>query len=384
MTTNFKEMNLSPEILAALEKSGFETATTVQAETIPAMREWRDVIAKAPTGTGKTIAFAIPLLEHINFESQTVQSLILSPTRELAIQICDEIKKLAEFMKGVRIVSVYGGQSMDRQIKALKRRPQIVVATPGRLMDHIRRRNIDIRNVNAVVLDEADRMLDMGFVKDVTRILDLMPKKRHLALMSATISREVMDIAWMYQRDAVEITVQGVKEDKPQIVQYSIEDTRDKAGGMMSVMGEKGYSRVIVFCNTKHAVRRLTQNLASRGCAADCIHGDLRQSAREKVMDAFRKGKLNVLVATDVAARGIDVDGIEAVFNYDLPNESEYYIHRIGRTGRAQKRGASYTFVTAFEALKLKDIAKYTKSNIISMRLDNNGKLVPARKKKAI
>lgn len=352
--------------------------TTVQCENIPAMLDWRDVIAKAPTGTGKTIAFAIPILEHIDPEDKRVQALILAPTRELALQICGEIRKLSNYLQGIRTVAIYGGQKIDHQIKELKAHPQIVVATPGRLKDHLDRRTIHLDHVHTVVLDEADRMLDMGFVREVTRILDLTVSRRHLALMSATISREVMDIAWVYQRDAVEIRVDEVEEDKPPIEQYSIQVRGNKTQDMLDIIAAKHYKKVIIFCNTKHLVRRLSHTLAGKGCVVDCIHGDVRQNIREKVMKSFRQGQLQILVATDVAARGLDISGVDAVFNYEIPNENEYYLHRIGRTGRAKQQGVSYTFFTPFDAARLREIAKYTKSTMVPLRFDEKGKLVTA------
>lgn len=367
---------MSPAIQKALSRQNISHMTTVQLETIPAMMDWQDVIAKAPTGTGKTIAFSIPILEHIDPDDKRVQVLILAPTRELALQICGEIRKLSMFMQGIKTVAIYGGQKIDHQIKALKEHPQIIVATPGRLKDHLDRHTIHLDHVHTVVLDEADRMLDMGFVREVTRILDLTVNRRHLALMSATISREVMDIAWVYQRDAVEIRVAEEEEDKPPIEQYSIQIRGNKTQDMLDIIATKHYKKVIIFCNTKHLVRRLAKTLTDKGCVADCIHGDVRQNIREKVMKAFRQGHLDILVATDVAARGLDISGVDAVFNYDIPNENEYYLHRIGRTGRAKQQGVSYTFYTSFDASRLKEIARYTKSSMIPLRFDNKGRLV--------
>ncbi|MDR2670331.1 MAG: DEAD/DEAH box helicase [Oscillospiraceae bacterium] len=361
-----------------MQRQRLSAMTTVQAEAIPALLDWKDVIAKAPTGTGKTIAFAIPILEHIDPDDKCIQALILCPTRELTLQICDEIRKLSLYLQGIRTVAIYGGQKIDIQMKALKQHPQIVVATPGRLKDHLDRHTIRLDCVHTVVLDEADRMLDMGFVRDVTRILDRTENRRHLALMSATISREVMDIAWVYQKeDAVEIRVQDVEDDKPPIEQYSIEVRGNKTDDMLRVIRTKHYHKVIIFCNTKHLVHRLTKNLVAKGCRADCIHGDIQQSTRERVMATFRKGGIDLLVATDVAARGLDISGVDAVFNYDIPNENEYYLHRIGRTGRAKQQGVSYTFFTPFDAPRLKEIAKYTKSQMVPLYFDASNALVP-------
>ncbi|MBQ1351322.1 MAG: DEAD/DEAH box helicase [Oscillospiraceae bacterium] len=374
----YAELDLSPEIMQALEKKRYEQATPVQAGVIPPMMEWKDVIAKAPTGSGKTFAFGIPMIQHLDAQNPVVQGLILAPTRELALQIGDELRTLASFKKGVRIVVVYGGQPIDRQINQLKRRPQIIVATPGRLMDHYKRRTIRLDHVETVVLDEADRMLDMGFVRDVTKILDLVPHRKNLALLSATISREVMDIAWVYQRDAVEVVVRADMENKPDIQQYRLDvSASQKVDAVLAILNSRPSRRVIAFCNTKNMVERLTKLLCMEDCPADCIHGDIRQSNREKVMSRFRKGKLRVLVATDVAARGIDVDDIDLVINYDVPDETEYYIHRIGRTGRAQKSGAAYTIVTNFaDGVRLEEIEKRTRNVIRPVTLDKNGVLL--------
>ena len=338
----YADLGLSPELMRAIDKKGYVQATPVQGGSIPYFMEYKDVIAKAPTGTGKTFAFGIPMVEHIDPESRDVQGLVLAPTRELAIQIRDELRDLCAFKEGVRTVCLYGGQPIDKQITQLKKDPQIVVATPGRLMDHVKRRTVRLDKVQTVVLDEADRMLDMGFIKDVTRILDLMPKRRNLGLFSATISREVMDISWVYQRDPVEIVVRPVQENRPQIQQYRIKvDQGGKVDLLIAILEKEQLDRVIVFCNTKNTTDRLTGLLQMKGVAAQCIHGDLSQKVREKVLSAFRAGDLRVLVATDVAARGLDIDDVDAVINYDIPEEGEYYVHRIGRTGRAKHRGAA-------------------------------------------
>ena len=371
----FSQMDLSPAIQKALRRLKLSRMTTVQAEAIPPMMDWRDVIAKAPTGTGKTIAFAVPILEHVDPANRSVQALILAPTRELAIQICGEFRKLATFLQGVKTSVLYGGQRIDQQIRELKAGPQIVVATPGRLRDHLNRRTISLGTVHTAVLDEADRMLDMGFVHEVTRILDLTKNRRCLALMSATISREVMDIAWVYQRDAHEIHVANEEEDKPPIEQYSIEVRGSKTQDMLDIIAAYQYRKVLIFCNTKHFAHRLAHTLMGRGCSADCIHGDVSQNIRERVIKSFRQGRLNMLVATDVAARGLDITGVDAVFNYDIPNENEYYLHRIGRTGRAKQQGVSYTFYTPFDAVRLKEIAKYTRSQMTPLCFDDRGQL---------
>ena len=379
---HFDSLGLSEPILRAIEKKGYEVSTPIQAGAIPPMLEWKDVTAKAPTGPGKTFAFGIPILEHIDPESEVIQAVILAPTRELAMQITDELRDLSVYLEGVKIVCCYGGQPIGKQINALKRNPQIIVATPGRFSDHMKRRTIKVDAVQTVVLDEADRMLDMGFIHDVTRILDKIPHRKNLGLFSATISREVMDIAWVYQRDAEEITVRADEQNKPDIIQYRIDVARDaKVDTMLRILNKEGYERVVVFCNTKSMVERATKFLQMGGVEAECIHGDIPQVKREKVMQRFRDGKLRVFVATDVAARGIDVDDVDAVFNYDVPDENEYYIHRIGRTGRAKRHGVAYTFVSDYGAMvRLDEIAKFTRNAITAVSVDAEGNLVAVKK----
>ena len=377
----YRQLGLSDELLRAIDKKGYVQATPVQAGAIPYFMDWKDVIAKAPTGTGKTFAFGIPMVEHIDPENADVQALVLAPTRELAIQIQDELRDLCAFKEGVRVVCLYGGQPIDRQINQLKKSPQIVVATPGRLMDHMKRRTVRLDKVQTVVLDEADRMLDMGFVRDVTHILDTMPKRRNLGMFSATISREVLDISWVYQRDPVEITVQADQENRPDIVQYSLQVERsEKAEVMAHLLDMGGYERVIAFCNTKNMTDRLAGLLDMRGISCAAIHGDIPQAVREKTLQKFREGKMRVLVATDVAARGLDIDDVDAVFNYDVPDENEYYIHRIGRTGRAKRHGVAFSLVSSVtESIRLDDIKKATGSQIRAVHFNDHGDLVAAK-----
>ena len=378
--TRFDTLGLSPEIMRALEKKGYALSTPIQAGCIPPMLDWQDVTAKAPTGTGKTFAFGIPIIEHVDTDSDQVQAVILAPTRELAMQITAEMRELAQFKPGIRLVCLYGGQPIGKQIDALKKRPQIVVATPGRLQDHMKRRTVRIDQTRTAILDEADRMLDMGFIHDVTKLLDQMKNRKNLGLFSATISREVMDIAWVYQRDAVEVTVRADEENKPDILQYRLELTmNEKVDAVERILNLEQFDRVMIFCNTKGNTERVTKLLQMRGIDAQCIHGDIPQEKREKVMARFRRGELRVFVATDVAARGIDVDDVDAVFNYDVPDENEYYVHRIGRTGRAKRHGVAYTFVTDYPGLvRLNDIAKHTRNQIQPVKFDENGRLVPA------
>ena len=375
----FDTLNLSPEIMKALEKRGIELSTPVQAGCIPPMMEWKDVVAKAPTGTGKTFAYGIPIVEHIDPEDETVQAVILAPTRELAIQITDEIRDLAAFRPGVRTVCLYGGAPIGKQIDTLKKHPQIVVATPGRLSDHMKRRTVRVDTARTVVLDEADRMLDMGFIHDVTRLLDRMNKRKNLGLFSATISREVMDISWVYQRDPVEITVRPVENNRPDIQQYRIEldDREQKLPTMVALLKNGGYERAIAFCNTKNMTDRLAALLKMRGISCAPIHGDIPQKNREKTLQTFRKGELRVLVATDVAARGLDIDDVDAVFNYDVPDEQEYYVHRIGRTGRAKRHGVAYTFVASVtDQIKMDEIASNQKMDMQVLKYDKDGCLM--------
>ena len=378
----FDTFGLSEATMRAIRNKGYTISTPVQAGCIPPMLAGKDVIAKATTGTGKTMAFGLPIIERVDRESEAVQALILAPTRELAIQITQELREVAVYHEGLRVVCLYGGEPIGKQINALKRKPQIVVATPGRLSDHMKRRTVTVKEVQTVVLDEADRMLDMGFIHDVTRILDKIPNRKNLGMFSATISREVMDISWVYQRDPEEITVQATKENKPDILQYRIEVPSDQKVDTIAriITGEK-LERVMCFCNTKGSTERLTKFLQMRGLDAQCIHGDIPQRKREAVMALFREGKLRVFVATDVAARGIDVDDVDAVFNYDVPDENEYYIHRIGRTGRAKRHGVAYTLLSDFPSrMRLDDIARNTRSQIISAAVDENGHVEPEKK----
>ena len=379
-TGRYDEMGLSAEVMQAIDRKGYVQATPVQVGAIPYFMEWKDVIAKAPTGTGKTFAFGIPMVEHTDPAGEQVTGLVLAPTRELAIQIRDELRDLCAFKEGVRVVCLYGGQPIDKQITQLKKRPQIVVATPGRLMDHMKRRTVRLDKVETVVLDEADRMLDMGFVRDVTHILDTMPQRRNLGMFSATISREVLDISWVYQRDPVEITVQADEENRPDIAQYRLDVERnEKADTMVRLLEMGGYERVIAFCNTKNMTDRLSGLLQMRGVSCQAIHGDIPQAVRERTLQKFRDGKLRVLVATDVAARGLDIDDVDAVFNYDVPDENEYYIHRIGRTGRARRHGVAFSLVsTIAEGLRLDEIAKVTGSQIRAVHFNDPGDLVAA------
>ena len=375
--TTFQDLGLSDAMLKALEKKGYGYPTTIQQEAIPPFMEWKDVIAKAPTGTGKTFAFGIPMIEHIDAESEAVQGLILAPTRELAIQIGDELRGLLTYYQGIRVAVLYGGAGIGGQIRQLEKKPQIVVATPGRLMDHYNRKTIRLDKIQTVVLDEADRMLDMGFFKDVTRIIDKVKNRKNLGLFSATISQEVMTVQWMYQRDEVEITVEPKREDRPDIDQYCMTVTPlEKAETTLRLIRSQGYERVMIFCNTKHMCQRLCDDFQRAGLDCDCIHGDIKQSLREKTMQKYREGKLAVLIATDVASRGIDVDDVDCVINFDIPEENEYYVHRIGRTGRAKRKGVAWSIIGNFpEKAKLDEIAKFSNYSVKPMLLGADGSL---------
>ena len=376
LPTSFEEMDLSKEVLRAIKDMGFTTPSTVQAKTIPLMMSGADVNAIAPTGTGKTCAFGIPMLEYVQLNEPEVQEVVLAPTRELALQIGDELTKLAKYIKGCRIAVLYGGQPIPKQLAALKRKPQILVATPGRLLDHMNRGNVHLNAVHTMVLDEADEMLKMGFVQDVEKIIESADPNRQLVMFSATTNQDVLTVSWKYQHDPIEIVVQAQAENKPNITQYIVEsDQKQKYEHLLYLLDSDQYKRVMIFCNTKDMTARLCERLKKAGYNAECLHGDVRQSLRDKVMSGFRKGEFEILVATDVAARGIDVDDVEAVFNYDLPDKQEFYVHRIGRTGRAKRAGVSFSFVSFRDSIRMDEILKYIDSKPISLVFDEFGTL---------
>ena len=369
-------MDISQDVLRAVARMGFTDVTPVQEACIPRMMAGDDIIGIAPTGTGKTCAFGIPMLEYVNLTDARVQELVLCPTRELAQQIADELTHLAKFIPEAKIAVIYGGQNMNKQIAQLKRRPQILVATPGRLLDHMQRGNISLSAVHTMVLDEADEMLKMGFVKDVCRIIESTPVQRQLVMFSATTNPDVMTIAWKYQQNPVEIVVAATEENRPDITQYVIDSNRTiKYEHLLYLLDSDQYKRVMIFCNTKDMTGRLCLRLQKAGYSADCLHGDIRQSQRDKVMADFRKGRFEILVATDVAARGIDVDDVEAVMNYDLPDKNEYYLHRIGRTGRAKRAGVSFSFISFVDSVRLDDILKYVDAKPTALAFDSFGVL---------
>lgn len=363
---NFTELSspVRPEIIRATQAMGYTEMTEIQQKAIPLMLAGHDMIAKAPTGTGKTVAFGIPILQKAaGFPAGAPKAVVLSPTRELAQQIAQDLTNLAQFLPEIRVVCVYGGAGLEKQQKQLKAGCQIVVATPGRLMDHYRHHALDLSQVTTIVLDEADEMLNMGFYKDVRGIIDLLKSRESLSMFSATISREVLDIGWLYQHNAAEVDVQPVQESSPKIAQYKLLTTgRDKLADLAQIIISKDYKRVMVFCNTKYNTGMLANQLARLHFNVDCLHGDLSQAERNRIMQRFKAGEINVLVATDVAARGIDVSDVDAVINYDVPEENEHYTHRIGRTGRAKREGASYLFYTKDEQKRVDTLLRLTRN----------------------
>lgn len=370
----FSSLPIHEQILQAVQEMGFQEMTEIQAKAIPPMLEGRDVIAKAPTGTGKTCAFGIPLIQRIDLENPEIQAVILAPTRELATQIRDDLEALTRFLPQLRTLVVYGGQSMEKQKQQLKKGAHILVATPGRLLDLMQHRYLSLKSVTAAVLDEADKMLDMGFYKDVRKILDSLKGLKQMCMFSATISREVMDIGWLYQRDPEEITVLPLEDSEPKIDQYSIQCIgREKIEIILRLMKQFSVSRAIVFCNTKYTTGMVSEQLHAQGLNTACLHGDMRQSERNKIMEQYKEGKIDILVATDVAARGIDVSDIQVVFNYDIPQENDAYLHRIGRTGRAKKEGISFVLHSKDEQRRLDNIIRYTRSNILPLEMDGWG-----------
>ena len=384
---NFTELSSSvrPEIIRATQAMGYTEMTEIQQKAIPLMLAGHDMIAKAPTGTGKTVAFGIPILQKAaDFPAGAPKAVVLSPTRELAQQIAQDLTNLAQFLPEIRVVCVYGGAGLEKQQKQLKAGCQIVVATPGRLMDHYRHHALDLSQVTTIVLDEADEMLNMGFYKDVRGIIDLLKSRESLSMFSATISREVLDIGWLYQHNAAEVDVQPVQESSPKIAQYKLLTTgRDKLADLAQIIISKDYKRVMVFCNTKYNTGMLANQLARLHFNVDCLHGDLSQAERNRIMQRFKAGEINVLVATDVAARGIDVSNVDAVINYDVPEENEHYTHRIGRTGRAKREGASYLFYTKDEQKRVDTLLRLTRNtdDCRSVHFDfNHEKLVVEEK----
>lgn len=364
-TVRFEDLGLRPQILRAVTEMGFEAASPIQARAIPLLMEGKDVIGQAQTGTGKTAAFGIPLLEKTDPKNRKLQALVLCPTRELAIQVADEMRRLCRFMHGIKILPIYGGQDIGKQIRSLKGGIQLVIGTPGRVMDHMRRHTLKFDELHTIVLDEADEMLNMGFREDIETILKDVPEERQTVLFSATMPKPILDITKNYQKDAELVKVVKKELTVRNIDQYYYEvKEKNKQEVLSRLLDMYNPKLSLVFCNTKRRVDELTTALQGRGYFAEGLHGDMKQSQRDRVMNSFRNGKTEILIATDVAARGIDVDDVEAVFNYDLPQDDEFYVHRIGRTGRAGRVGRAFTFIVGKEVYKLKDIQRYCKTKI--------------------
>ena len=364
--TKFEELQLDDRIIRAITEMGFEEASPIQAQAIPVVLEGRDMIGQAQTGTGKTAAFGLPLLQKVDPKVKKLQAIVLLPTRELAIQVAEELRRFAKFMHGIKVLPVYGGQDIVRQIRALKDGTQIVVGTPGRVMDHMRRKTVKMDHVHTVVLDEADEMLNMGFLEDMETILSQLPEERQTLMFSATMPQAIADIAKKFQKDPVTVRVIKKELTVPKVTQYYYEvKPKNKVEVMCRLLDMYSPKLSIVFCNTKRQVDELVQALQGRGYFAEGLHGDLKQVQRDRVMESFRNGRTDILIATDVAARGIDVGNVEAVFNYDIPQDDEYYVHRIGRTGRAGREGKAFSLVVGKEVYKLRDIQRYCKIKII-------------------
>lgn len=376
----FENLDLSKELKKALNDMEFVEMTAIQSQSIPAMITNNDIVAQAPTGTGKTCSFGIPVVENTDTSERNVTSLILAPTRELALQIANELIRLTKYKKSIRIAVVYGGQNIDRQILALKRKPQIIVATPGRLMDHMRRKTIRLDHLKTLVLDEADEMLDMGFREDIDEILQSVPEERQTVLFSATMSREILDITKKYLKDPVKIKTTKSEVTVSSVKQYYLEVSPDnKTDVLARLIDVNDFKLSMVFCNTKKKVDELAHDLTVRGYNAMGLHGDMKQSQRDRVMREFKNGNIETLIATDVAARGIDIKDIDVVFNYDLPDDMEYYVHRIGRTGRANREGVSYSLVSRREMYRLHEIMRYTKAKIKLMTIPNVAEITNVR-----
>lgn len=363
----FDELNIDERILRAIEDMGFEETSPIQTQAIPAVCEGIDVVGQAQTGTGKTAAYTIPMLMKIDPQIKKPQAIVLCPTRELAVQVAEEIRKLVKYMSDIKVLPVYGGQEIVRQIKSLKTGVQIIVGTPGRVMDHMRRKTVKFDNINMVILDEADEMLDMGFREDMETILTETPEDRQTVMFSATMPKAIMDIARNFQKDARIIKVVRKELTVSNIEQFYYEvRPKNKTEVLCRLIDIYNPRLSVVFCNTKRQVDELISELKGRGYFADGIHGDMKQQQRDRVMDDFRSGKVDILIATDVAARGIDVDDVDMVFNYDIPQDEEYYVHRIGRTGRAGRSGMALSFISGKEVYKLKDIERYCKTKILA------------------
>ncbi len=382
----YRESDIDGRIIRAVEEMGFETMTPIQQQAIPEFLAGKDIIGQAQTGTGKTAAFGIPLLMSVNPDDKSLQALVLCPTRELAIQAADEMHKFAKYLHGIKIAPIYGGQDISRQIRTLKQGVQIVVGTPGRVMDHMRRHTLKTDNLKMIVLDEADEMLNMGFREDIETILKETPDTRQTGLFSATMPKAILDITHTYQKeDAVHVKVAQKEVTVPLISQYYYQmQNRQKEEVLCRLMDYYAPKRSLIFCNTKRMVDLLTETLKKRGYNAEGLHGDLSQNQRDTVMNLFRGGRADILIATDVAARGIDVDDVEAVFNFDVPEDIEYYVHRIGRTGRAGRTGRSFTFVVGREIYKIRDIERSCKTKIKEKNIPSAAEIMAVKADKIL
>ena len=378
---SFNNLPIEDSLIKATVRCGYEEMTDVQEQVIPLALEGHDILAQAPTGTGKTCAYGLPILENINLKSNDVQVLILSPTRELALQITDDLREYSYYKEGVRIVTLYGGEYIEKQITALRKKPQIVVATPGRLMDHMERRTVKLNNITTVVLDEADEMLNMGFREDIDTILSQMNDNQHQTMLfSATFSPEIEAITkeYLYKPKVIkvsrkELTLSNITQN------YITLREQDKVEVISRLIDINSYDLVMIFCNTKKTVDEVTSGLLQRGFVTEALHGDMKQLQRERVMARFKNKQVNILVASDVAARGLDVNDVDCVFNYDLPQEDEYYVHRIGRTGRAKREGVAISLICGKEIYRLKSIMKYTKANIEAIKIPSLDSVIKSR-----
>lgn len=382
----YEESKMDERVLRAVKDMGFETMTPIQAQAIPVMLDGKDVIGQAQTGTGKTAAFGIPVIERVDPEDRSLQAIILCPTRELAMQAAEELRRFSRYMHGVKVLPVYGGQEIYKQIKALKSGVQIIVGTPGRVMDHMRRHTIKTDHIRTVVLDEADEMLNMGFREDMETILKEIPQEHQTALFSATMPKAILDITREYQKeDAVLLKMPSKELTVDLVKQYYYPVRRqDKEEVSARLLDYYAPGRALIFCNTKRMVDELAESLKEKGYSAEGLHGDLSQNQRDVVMNRFRRGNLDVLIATDVAARGIDVENVEAVINFDIPQDIEYYVHRIGRTGRAGREGRAFTLVSGREIYKIKDIEKVCKTHMKERKVPTAGEVTSIKAAKVL
>ena len=381
----FEELELSQKLKRALKEIGYKEATPIQAQTIPSILEGRDLIGQSQTGTGKTASYALPMIEMIQVEEKKVQAIILCPTRELALQVTEEIRKFTKYEEGIKCLAIYGGESIERQIKDLKKGVKVVVGTPGRVMDHMRRRTLKLDHVKMVVLDEADEMLNMGFEEDIRTILQEVPEQRQTVLFSATMNARIREIAKQYLKDPVEVKIKAKELTVEKIEQIAIEvKGKMKEEAVTRLLDSNNPKKAVIFCNTKKKVDELVDTLRKRGYGVESLHGDIKQTQRERIMRRFKNGEFQILIATDVVARGIDVDELELVINYDIPQEEEYYVHRIGRTGRNGNAGKAYTFVVGKEKNRIYSIQKYAKTKIVTGVLPTDSEIRKIKNQKII